>query len=80
MVKKGTPPRIYNESEPVGDITWANPPEPVWVRVHWNYGGWKSEKGYAIAWTKTQVYVYTVARDSRTVSPLWVDAQFVRRP
>jgi hypothetical protein len=79
MTKRFNPPKI-DQTEPVGDITEANPPLAVFARINWNYGGPMTvDNAWAIAWTREQVLVIWLIPGVNYPMAVWLRADQVRR-
>lgn len=81
MSKRALPVRI-DETPPVGEITDAETPIPVQVRVVWGFLGPSIiDNAWAIAWTKGEVLVLwrSMAGEPDKPTAVWVRADQVKR-
>ena len=79
MTKRSRPIEI-DESPPVGDITDANPPLPIRVRVIWGFlGPTVINDAWAMAWTRQQVLVFWRTPGEEKPITVWVRSDQVRR-
>jgi hypothetical protein len=79
VAKRGTIPKI-DETPPTGPITDAPDPIAVRVRVNWKFGGpMVIENAWAMAWTRTEVYIYYRTPTMDTGQLVWLRRDQVRR-